>query len=436
MSERPMTGRPMTDDRFDSLMADWLQSRADRSDEETVLAAALARTGRARPRPAWSLPERWIPMQLTSRLQPAPRLGPILAVIGLLLVALAIALVAVGSQHRLPPPFGLAGNGTFAWVANGQIVTTDLGSTKPRQVTSGDPMFNRPVFSRDGTKLAYERFTDADQTSGDVIVAAADGSNPKVIDHGVAPIGIIAWSPDGRSVAYMVEAKGPSKYQMRLALTAIDGSSRTVIDSLPGDAWGPVWSPDGKRLLVGVDPGGYTDSYVVDIDGTNARKLNHIRSREGGDSDGEWSPDGSTILYSAGNPDGALGVYLVGLDGATERLISPGVASAKNASYSPDGSQIAYMSNDGGGQGWQVVIADATGKMIKTLPGYHGSNAPTWSPDGSKIAVIDWQGSEETGSAVLVVLDVAGHAAPIRLPGGRLSMGRAEYALTWQRVAQ
>ena len=79
---------------------------------------------------------------------------------------------AVGSQHRLPPPFGFARNGTFAWVANGQIVTTDLGSTKPRQLTSGDPTFNRPAFSRDGTKLAYERFTTVDQTSGDVIFAA------------------------------------------------------------------------------------------------------------------------------------------------------------------------------------------------------------------------------------------------------------------------
>jgi Tol biopolymer transport system component len=429
-----MTGRPMTDDRFDALMADWLQSRADRSDEETVLRAALARTGRARPRPAWSLPERWIPMQLTSRLQPTPRLGPILAVIGLLLLALAVALVAVGSQHRVPPPFGFARNGTFAWVADGQIVTTDLGSTTPRQLTTGDPTFNRPVFSRDGTKLAYERFTDADQTSADVIVAAADGSNPKVIDEGA--IGIMAWSPDGRSLAYMVKAQGPSKYQMQLALTAIDGSSRTVIDSLPGDAWGPVWSPDSKRLLVGVDPGGYTDTYVVDIDGKNAQKLNHIRSKEGGDSDGEWSPDGSTILYSAGDPNGALGVYLVGFDGKTERLISPGVQSARNASYSPDGSQIAYMSNDGSGRGWQVVITDAARKTLKTLPGYHGSNAPTWSPDGSKIAVIDWLGSEATGSAEVVVLDVAGKAAPIKLPSGRLSMGRSEYALTWQRVAQ
>ena len=115
---------------------------------------------------------------------------------------------------------------------------------------------------------------------------------------------------------------------------------------------------------------------------------------------------------------------------------SPGFRSAKNASYSPDGSQIAYMSQDYTGQGWQVVITDATGKELKTLPGYHGSNAPIWSPDGSKIAVIDWEGSEETGSAVVVVLDVAGNADPVRLPGGRLSMGRGEYALTWQRLAQ
>ncbi len=428
-----MTSRRMTDETFDFLMTTWFDERVTKDGAEAVADAALARTSRMRPRPAWLLPERWIPMQLTTRLQPVPRLAPVVAMIGLLL-ALAIALFAVGSQHRLPPPFGFARNGTFAWVSNGQIVATDLGSTKPRQVTTGDPTFNRPTFSRDGTKLAYERFIDADQSTADIIVAAADGSNPNVIDHG--GLGIMAWSPDGRSLAYMAWAGAPNASRLQIVITAADGSSRNVITTLPGDAWGPVWSPDGTRLLVGVDPGGYTDTYVVDVDGKNARKLNHIRSKEGGDSDGEWSPDGSTILYSAGDPNGALGVYLVGLDGATERLISPGLKSAKNASYSPDGSRIAYMSDDGSGQGWQVVIADATGKQLTTLPGYHGSNAPIWSPDGSKIAVIDWQGSQETGSAVLVILDVGGKDDPVRLPGGRISMGRGEYALSWQRLAQ
>ena len=428
-----MTSRRMTDETFDFLMTTWLDERVSNDGADAVADAALSRTSRIRPRPAWLLTERWIPMQLTTRLQPVPRLTPIIAAIALLL-ALAIALFAIGSQHRLPPPFGFARNGTFAWVSNGQIVTTDLGSMTPTQLTTGDPTFNRPTFSRDGTKLAYERFSDADQTTADIIVAAADGSNAKVIDHG--GLGIMTWSPDGRSLAYMAWAGTPNASRLQIVTTAADGSSRNVITTLPGDAWGPVWSPDSERLLVGVDPGGYTDTYVVDVDGKNAQKLNHIRSLEGGDSDGEWSPDGSTILYSAGDPNLALGVYLVGFDGATERLISPGFRSAKNASYSPDGSQIAYMSQDYTGQGWQVVITDATGKELKTLPGYHGSNAPIWSPDGSRIAVIDWEGSEETGSAVVVVLDVAGNADPVRLPGGRLSMGRGEYALTWQRLAQ
>jgi Tol biopolymer transport system component len=382
-------------------------------------------------------------MELTTRLKPVPRMAPVLAVIGVLLLAVAIAIVAIGSQHRLPPPFGFAGNGTFAWVSNGQIMTSDLGTMTPRQITQGAPTFDRPAYSRDGTKIAYERFADSRRTAGDVLVADADGSNPIVVDHAVAPIGIISWSPDGRSLAYMVWEKPPEGGRLQVAVAAADGSTRTIIDTLPGDAWGPTWSPDGTRLAAGVDPGGYTDIYVVDRDGKNPQKLNHIRSKEGGDTDVDWTPDGSTIAFAAGFPNdaipgqlGIMAVYLVGFDGATERLVSEGVATATNPTFSPDGSQLAYMSSDDSGKGWHVVIADAAGHTIKTLPGYHGNRAPIWSPDGSKIAVEDWIGPEETGTARLVVLDVAGKDPVIELPAGQLNMLRPEYAVAWQRVAQ
>src|SRR3954454_17058392 len=125
MSDRQMSPRPMTDDAFDDLMASWLHDRADGTDEEAVLGAALARTVRRRPRPGWSLPERWIPMELTTRFRPAPRPYVYLAVAGMLVLALAVALLAAGSSRRLPAPFGLATNGKLAFVQNGQTYTSD-----------------------------------------------------------------------------------------------------------------------------------------------------------------------------------------------------------------------------------------------------------------------------------------------------------------------
>src|SRR5207237_7769742 len=99
------------------------------------------------------------------------------------------------------------------------------------------------------------------------------------------------------------------------------------------------------------------------------RQLNHIRSKEGGDVNADWSPDGTSIAFAAGDPDTSMGVYLVGLDGAPERLISGSDISATDPAFSPDGSRLAYVRDDGSGLGWQVVIADARGSFVKTLPG-------------------------------------------------------------------
>ena len=71
----------------------------------------LATTAQRRQRPAWTFPERWLPMDIaTERVVttalPWRQLG-VLALIALLVVS-AIA-AYVGSQPRLPAPFGQVG---------------------------------------------------------------------------------------------------------------------------------------------------------------------------------------------------------------------------------------------------------------------------------------------------------------------------------------
>src|SRR4051812_24123893 len=97
-------------------------------------------------------------------------------------------------------------------------------------------------------------------------------------------------------------------------LVPADGSAApTSFVSLPG-AWDPVWSPDGRQLTIGADPG---QLWVVGRDGSNARRLSHGTYDEVGQKGeiAEWSPDGTSIVFTAGTPM-AVQLYLVGLDGA------------------------------------------------------------------------------------------------------------------------
>src|SRR5262245_30665197 len=121
----------------DRLLTTWLAADAPVREPEHLLGEVLVRTGRTRRRPGWLIPERWIPMQLTMRWRPVPALGPVVAVIALL-IALAIAIVIAGSQPRLPPPFGVAANGQIIFGANGDLFIRDtIDGADRRLVESG-----------------------------------------------------------------------------------------------------------------------------------------------------------------------------------------------------------------------------------------------------------------------------------------------------------
>src|SRR6476661_10341947 len=100
----------------------------------------LATSATIRQRPAWTFPERWLPMVDLVR-QPVlvPRLPwrSIALAVVVLLALLAAAAVYIGSQQRVPPPFGPARNGLVAYDAGGDIYTADPVTGVATAIVSG-----------------------------------------------------------------------------------------------------------------------------------------------------------------------------------------------------------------------------------------------------------------------------------------------------------
>ena len=101
-------------DDFDRTVSDWLDEQAGHGMPD-YLDEILVRTTRSRQRPWWASLERWLPVQTTLRFAPAPRIAWLLLVLALV-AALGVAVLAIGSRHRVPaPPFGLARNGPILY---------------------------------------------------------------------------------------------------------------------------------------------------------------------------------------------------------------------------------------------------------------------------------------------------------------------------------
>jgi dipeptidyl aminopeptidase/acylaminoacyl peptidase len=137
----------------------------------------------------------------------------------------------------------------------------DIASKKLDQLTSGNFDDRSASWSPDGTRIAFvsERDKDPDRTNNPDIflIDAKSGATPvKLTDFSGPDEGKPAWSPDGKSIAY-VQGDEPRFYAYNLAKLAVipasGGRPRILTESLDRAVSSPIWAKDSKSILVIVE---------------------------------------------------------------------------------------------------------------------------------------------------------------------------------------
>jgi Tol biopolymer transport system component len=137
----------------------------------------------------------------------------------------------------------------------------------------------------------------------------------------------------------------------------------------------PALSPDGRQVAFASDRDGSeaTAIWVSDLDG-NARRLTKSTWPE---TDPEFSPDGSTIVYRSEEAGG--GLYAIPVSGGTPRRIAD---KGWRPRYSPDGRWIAYFEIQGEGSSYgygRIFVVTPDGKVNKPLAAdFHFARHPVW----------------------------------------------------------
>lgn len=320
---------------------------------------------------------RQAPLERARRRAIDRRLLPILAVSGLVVAVLAVALA--GRSTPLKP---VDTTPRLAFVRDGDLFVSAMDGTGATMIRGGGADatslgYLTVLWSPDMRSLAAVRDTGGPVLEPAIDIVEPDGTVQRTIDTGPGGTPSISWSPDSMELAittYPGEvdrgAVEPIAAEPRLTIAALDGGSHEI--PLPPDitayagggpeVWtvpdlGVRWSPDGRWIAVAWDDrwGRY---HMVAADGsavTQSDGETDGRCRQSHDNI-DWFPDGRRLATIGVWVDvSALCVETVGRNGL------------------PDGPAVTVAE----------AADDALGAHEKFL-------MPAVSPGGDRIAMTAW----------------------------------------------
>jgi eukaryotic-like serine/threonine-protein kinase len=167
------------------------------------------------------------------------------------------------------------------------------------------------------------------------VSATPDGAPPRVLTSGNTRDRQPVYSPDGSRIAFSSNRSGNLDLWL---LETRTGALRQVTDD-PAQDWDPGFTPDGKQLLWSSDRSGNLEIWIAGTDGSGARQLTH----DGVDAENPtMTRDGRYVVYTSGNPK-QPGVWRIRPDGSDGRRIVEGAALVPQVS--PDGRHVLFVAN-------------------------------------------------------------------------------------------
>src|SRR5712692_9489900 len=295
-----------------------------------------------------------------------------------------------------------------------------------------------PRWSPDGTRVAY--LAEGEPKGMQIFVRwmDAEGAATQITRVEKSPSGL-AWSPDGRSIAFTMPVPKKESWNIKLParpegakwtqdpriverfvyradrqgfleegyrhvflVTATGGTPRQLTSGDYNNGTGgfgfgePLsWTPDGREILftgLRADDWEYqweeSEIYAVNAKDGAVRQLTH---RKGPDQSPEVSPDGKLVAYTGHDwtddtyIDAKL--YVMSIDGSSPRVLTPNLdRTPTRLIWARDGSGVYFSTEDKGTR--NLYFASLGGEVRQITRGNHMLNVTDIGANGQVVATL------------------------------------------------
>ena len=285
-----------------------------------------------------------------------------------------------------------------------QIWIVGLGDGKAIRIGGEKEVSSRPVWSPDGRWIAFQRH-DGDKSG--LMITQPDGSERKFLsaiqgtNNPLPSTGnTIAWSPDGKRIAFINSVPGPE--------TELASGDPIVITRYlykPDDSEGLSHFNDNRRLHI----------FLADLASGQVQQLTDGTHYE---HSLDWSPNGEEIAFVSNrepNEDQFFNydIFVLKVSDRTVRRLTATENAEYRPRWSPDGKSLVYQATKRGLTDLETTMEDTHIWMMNVGGGNrrevsgmidNRQGAPSWAPDGRSIYFT----VQERGTVSLYRLPAAG----------------------------
>jgi len=217
-------------------------------------------------------------------------------------VAAGVILLA-GLMFALPAVFrAFAKKGGPSWLGmEATPLTTYVGAER------------YPCFSPDGSRVVFA-WNGEEQKVFHLFETAVNPGAPRQLTDGAENDYGPAWSPDGRSIAFVREI-GRGQVELRV-MSPEDGGGRKVAQFVAARTDHPIsWTKDSRWLVVAANPAGDGPPalFLFSAETGERRRLTSPPLQSGGDVSPAISPDGTRLAFTRSTSAAWRDVFVVAL---------------------------------------------------------------------------------------------------------------------------